>query len=142
MSANLKVWYGPMPETNGKTNWTAVLYKDGDIYSGITIDRSEYPDRVRYEADKMRFMIGEITEEPDILEYDSKLHSGYLEPITDGERYQYLMSMVTMRRADSDGPECPMLSMYADIWNEEPNKPAKQRIQEVLDKGIAIKKSL
>lgn len=136
MNANLKVWYGPMPETNGKTNWTAVLYKDGDIYSGITIDRSEYPDRVRYEADKMRFMIGEITEEPDILEYDSKLHSGYLEPITDVERYAYLMSLVSMRKPNSGDPECPMLSMYADGWNEEPNKSAKQRIIETIDKEI------
>ena len=31
MKGNLKVWYGSMPESNGKTNWTAILYKDDDI---------------------------------------------------------------------------------------------------------------
>ncbi|EPX3843733.1 hypothetical protein ACWY7B_004973, partial [Enterobacter hormaechei] len=47
----LQVWYGAMPETNGKTNWTAILHRKGDhLWEGITIDRSEYPDRVRYEA--------------------------------------------------------------------------------------------
>lgn len=136
MKENLKVWYGSMPESNGKTNWTAILYKDDDIDSGITISRSEYPDRVRYEADKMRFMIGEITKEPDILTYDDKLHSGYSEPITDGERYEYLMSLVGMRKPNFGDPECPMLSMYADGWNEEPNKSAKQRIIEAIDKEI------
>lgn len=83
----LTVWYGSMPESNGKTNWTAILYRKGDgefplrdISHGITIDRSEYRDRVRYEADRMRYLIGELTEEPDILDYDDKLHSDYVYP--------------------------------------------------------------
>lgn len=74
---DLAVWYGKMPESNGKTNWTALLHRVGDLYNGITIDRSEYPDRVRYEADRMRYMIGELEEEPCILDYDPELHSGY-----------------------------------------------------------------
>jgi len=78
----LTVWYGSMPETNGKANWTAILHK-GDIYSGFTIARSEYPDRVRYEADRVRFLIGEIKEEPFILDYDGDLHSGYTRPAPD-----------------------------------------------------------
>ena len=79
----LTVWYGSMPESNGKTNWTAILHRKGEpVYEGvnITLDRSEYPDRVRYEADRMRYLIGELTEEPDILDYDDKLHSGYVYP--------------------------------------------------------------
>lgn len=77
----LTVWYGAMPETNGKTNWTAILHRKGEcISTGITIDRSEYPDRVRYEADRMRYLIGEISEEPDILAYDADAHSGYVKP--------------------------------------------------------------
>ena len=76
----LAVWYGAMPESNGKSNFTVILYrKDGKVYDGITIDRSEYPDRVRYEADRMRYLIGEISEEPDILDYDADKHSGYHE---------------------------------------------------------------
>lgn len=77
----LTVWYGKMPESNGKSNWTAILYRKGEkIWDGvsITLDRSEYPDRVRYEADRARFMIGELEEEPCILDYDSELHSGYV----------------------------------------------------------------
>lgn len=77
----LTVWYGSMPETNGKTNWTAMLHRKGQHpWDGITIECSEYPDRVRYEADRMRHLIGELSEEPDILEYDSEAHSGYVKP--------------------------------------------------------------
>lgn len=77
----LTVWYGAMPETNGKTNWTAILHRKGQqIWEGITIDRSEYPDRVRYEADRMRHLIGELPDEPDILSYDVDAHSGYVKP--------------------------------------------------------------
>lgn len=82
----LTVWYGEMPESNGKTNYTAILRRkeagsllDG-LSSGITIARSEYPDRVRYEADRMRFLIGELEVEPDILAYDAEKHSGYVHP--------------------------------------------------------------
>lgn len=77
----LTVWYGSMPETNGKTNWTAMLHRKGQHpWEGITIDRSEYPDRVRYEADRMRHLIGELADEPDILAYDADAHSGYVNP--------------------------------------------------------------
>jgi hypothetical protein len=75
----LAVWYGSMPESNGKSNWTAILH-NGDIASGITLDRSEYPDRVRYEADRARWLIGELPDEPFILDYDADKHSGYTAP--------------------------------------------------------------
>ena len=79
----LTVWYGSMPETNGKSNWTATLHRKGQHpWAGITIDCSEYPDRVRYEADRMRHLIGELTDEPDILAYDADAHSGYAEPLS------------------------------------------------------------
>jgi hypothetical protein len=78
----LSVWYGPMPESNGKSNFTAILHRKGQCISeGITIDRSEYPERVRYEADRLRFLIGELTEEPFILDYDADAHSGYKRPV-------------------------------------------------------------
>lgn len=77
----LTVCYGSMPETNGKTNWTVMLHRKGQHpWEGITIERSEYPDRVRYESDRMRHLIGELSEEPDILEYDADAHSGYVKP--------------------------------------------------------------
>lgn len=72
----LHVWYGAMPETNGKSNFTAILHS-GDVATGITLDRSEYPDRVRYEADCARFLIGDLGEAPWILDYDADAHSGY-----------------------------------------------------------------
>jgi len=78
--ANLAVWYGSMPESNGKSNWTAILH-NGDISRGITLDRSEYPDRVRYEADRVRWLIGELDKEPWILDYDADKHSGYAAPL-------------------------------------------------------------
>ncbi len=73
----LTVWEGTMPESNGKTNYTAILHK-GDITKGMTIARSEYPDRVRYEADEVRWLIGERAERPWITDYDADKHSGYV----------------------------------------------------------------
>ena len=78
-SPKLTVWYGSMPESNGKSNWTAILHS-GDITTGMTIERSECPDRVRYEADRVRYLIGELKEEPLILDYDADKHSGYVAP--------------------------------------------------------------
>jgi len=118
--AKLSVWYGSMPESNGKTNWTAILHK-GDIAEDITIDRSEYPDRVRYEADRMRWMIGEIDKEPWILDYDADKHSGYTAPpaqtaltadARDAARYRWLRdqgnSLETRQRDQGvvNGPSC------------------------------------
>jgi hypothetical protein len=78
----LTVWYGKMPESNGRENWTASLHrKGGSIHlDGFCFARSEYADRVRYEADRMRWIIGELAEKPDILAYDADMHSGYVEP--------------------------------------------------------------
>lgn len=77
----LTVWYGSMPESNGKSNWTAMLRRKGDsITTGVTFVVSEYPDRVRYEADRLRYLIGEISEKPYILDYDADKHSGYVVP--------------------------------------------------------------
>ena len=80
-AVELAVWYGSMPESNGKTNWTAIVHrKDECISKGITIDRSEYPDRVRYEADRVRYLIGELADKPWITSYDANKHSGYVAP--------------------------------------------------------------
>lgn len=77
----LTVWYGSMPESNGKTNWTAILHRKGEgIQDGMTIDRSEYPDRVLYAADRVRYLIGEKADRPCILDYDADAHSGYVKP--------------------------------------------------------------
>lgn len=83
----LTVWEGSMPESNGKSNFTAVLTRKGakgfDIFEdGFTIARSEYPDRVRYEADCVRYLIGELVERPCITKYDADKHSGYVEKPT------------------------------------------------------------
>jgi len=78
----LTVWYGSMPESNGKTNWTAILHRKGEgrCFDGFTIDRSEYPGRVRYAADRVRYLIGELPERPHLLDYDGDEHSGYAAP--------------------------------------------------------------
>ncbi len=79
----LTVWYGKMPESNGRENWTATLRRVNPTDKwdhGFCFARSEYPERVRYEADSMRWIIGELAEKPDILAYDADLHSGYVPP--------------------------------------------------------------
>lgn len=85
----LTVWSGPMPESNGKSNFTAILHR-GDLCKGHTIDRSEYPDRVRYEADRVRWLIGEIDKEPWILDYDADKHSGYVPRYAEPTLYSYV----------------------------------------------------
>lgn len=76
----LTVWYGSMPESNGKANWTAILHRKGEgrCMDGFTIDHSEYPGRVLYAADRVRYLIGEKSERPSILDYDADAHSGYV----------------------------------------------------------------
>jgi hypothetical protein len=83
----LTVWYGAMPESNGRHNYTAILHR-GNVSSGITIDRSEYPERTRYEADRMRWMIGELAEAPFVLDYDADKHSGY-KPSIENEQAKF-----------------------------------------------------
>jgi hypothetical protein len=83
----LTVWYGPMPESSGAQNFTATLMRKGasmfdtDQY---IFSRSEYPDRVRYEADFMRYLIGERAERPELWDksYDADKHSGYVAPVS------------------------------------------------------------
>ncbi len=70
----MAVWFDSMPESNGKTNWTVILHReDQSVSEGVTIERTEYYDRARYEADRMRFLIGEISKAPFILDYDENL---------------------------------------------------------------------
>ena len=78
MTVELTVWCGAMPESNGRMNFTAILHrKNGCITDGVQLSRSEYPDRVRYEADRMRYLIGEIGQRPFIGDYDASLKSDY-----------------------------------------------------------------
>lgn len=65
----LQVLYRSMRESCGRTNWTASLFVKGR--GDFTIARSEYPHRVRYEADRVRWLIGELDTEPFILDYDA-----------------------------------------------------------------------
>lgn len=82
----LTVWEGAMPESNGKSNFTAILMRKGgklfnSMSEGMAIARSEYPDRVRYEADCVRWLIGELKRKPCITDYDADKHSGYVAPV-------------------------------------------------------------
>ena len=71
----LKVWLTSFPESNGKTNWTALLTREekwdglpGNA-GGITLDRGEMWNRVAYEAERTRFLLGQRDTEPYILDY-------------------------------------------------------------------------
>lgn len=72
----LTVWFDQMPESNGKRNWTVMLRRKdsegllGGIAYGVCFERTEYYDRARYAADRLRFLIGELDKEPDVLNYD------------------------------------------------------------------------
>lgn len=124
----LTVWYGDMPETNGKTNWTAMLHRKGQHpWEGITIDRSEYPDRVRYEADRMRHLIGELDDEPDILTYDADAHSGYVAPQQNSPDREMLKRLAVIL-SGSDAPgEIRSLTVTAQSFVDRCKTLAKER---------------
>ena len=69
------------PESNGKRNWTALLVRvnpwGGLIGNcgGITIDRGEMWNRVAYEAECARFLIGERDTEPHIRDYGDDIET-------------------------------------------------------------------
>ena len=63
------------PESNGKRNWTAMLVRvdpwDGLIGNcgGVTVAHGELWNRVAYEAERTKLLIGERDTEPHILDY-------------------------------------------------------------------------
>lgn len=69
------------PESNGKRNWTAMLVRVGGFdglignAGGITIDRGEMWNRVAYEAERTRFLLGERDTEPHILDYGDDIRT-------------------------------------------------------------------
>lgn len=70
------------PESNGRRNWTALLIRTDPEWrgligncGGITIDRGEYWNRVAYEAECARFLIGERDTEPYILDYGDDIQT-------------------------------------------------------------------
>lgn len=71
----LKVVVMTFPESNGRRNWTAMFKRaepwDGLIGNcgGITIAHSECWNRVAYEAERARYLLGLRSTEPHILHY-------------------------------------------------------------------------
>lgn len=69
------------PESNGRRNWTAMLVRkepwDGlpGNCGGITVAHSEFWNRVAYEAERTRFLIGERDTEPFILDYGDDIET-------------------------------------------------------------------
>lgn len=69
------------PESNGKRNWTALLVRtekfDGLVGTcgGISLARGELWNRVAYEAERARYLIGERVTEPYILDYGDDIHT-------------------------------------------------------------------
>lgn len=118
----LAVWYGSMPESNGKSNFTALLYRKGESLMGgvtITLDRSEYPDRVRYEADRVRYLIGELEDEPFIPDYDADKHSGYVRPVApaaDVGLVEALNAHIETLQAQLDDDAVPSIH-WGDTYN-------------------------
>lgn len=71
----LSVRLTSFPESNGKRNWTALLVRVepwGGLVGncgGISIAHGELWNRVAYEAERAKLLIGERDTEPDILDY-------------------------------------------------------------------------
>lgn len=83
MNKELTVVLRSFPESNGKKNWTAMFVRKNDPdfnglignCGGITIARGELWNRVAYEMERARFLLGERDTEPDIFDYMTDVHS-------------------------------------------------------------------
>lgn len=137
----LTVWYGAMPESNGKANWTAILHRKGEgrCMNGFTIDRSEYPGRVLYAADRVRYLIGEKSERPSILDYDADAHSGYMKTgnspvIPGGQALVPVEPTLEMIKAGANAASSGMLipGMYRAMLAAAP----QQEVTQALAKGM------
>ena len=79
--ALLTVRLTSFPESNGKRNWTAQFVRakpwKGLVGSagGITIAHGELWNRVAYEAERARFLIGERDTEPHIRDYGTDIQT-------------------------------------------------------------------
>lgn len=79
--ALLTVRLTSFPESNGKRNWTAMFIRTkpwkGLVGSagGITIAHGELWNRVAYEAERARFLIGERDTEPQITDYGTDIQT-------------------------------------------------------------------
>lgn len=79
----LKVVLFKMPESNGKRNWQAYFRRKNDpdfkglvgSMGGICISWGECWNRVAYEAERARFLIGERTAEPDLMQYGDDVNT-------------------------------------------------------------------
>lgn len=76
MQPELEVIIRAFPESNGKQNWTAMLVRKDRSRNGlrgnaggITIARGEYWNRVAYDAERTKFLIGAVSTEPSIMYY-------------------------------------------------------------------------
>lgn len=69
------------PESNGKRNWTALLAREekwGGLIGnagGITVARGELWNRVAYESERARFLLGLRDTEPFILDYGDDIET-------------------------------------------------------------------
>lgn len=69
------------PESNGKRNWTALLVREekwGGLIGnagGLTVARGELWNRVAYEAERTRFLLGQRGTEPFILDYGDDIET-------------------------------------------------------------------
>jgi hypothetical protein len=77
----LTVQLQSFPESNGKRNWTALLTRvdkwNGLVGScgGIVVAHGELWNRVAYEAERAKFLIGERNTEPYILDYGDDIET-------------------------------------------------------------------
>lgn len=76
MQPELEVIIRAFPESNGNQNWTAMLVRKDRTWNGlrgnaggITIARGEYWNRVAYNAERTKFLIGAVSTEPSIKNY-------------------------------------------------------------------------
>lgn len=79
----LKVVLFKMPESNGKRNWQAYFKRKNDpdfnglvgSMGGICISWGECWNRVAYEAERARFLIGDRSNEPNLMQYGDDVNT-------------------------------------------------------------------
>ena len=78
----LRVHLRGYPESNGKRNWTALLKRAESGFpglvgtnGGIVFSYGEYWNRVAFDAERARYLIGDRASEPHILSYATDMET-------------------------------------------------------------------
>lgn len=142
MQPELEVVIKSFPESNGKQNWAAMLVRKDrswkGLYStsgGITISRGEYWNRVAYDAERTKFLIGAVSTEPALRTTCTTQRNPYIL-----RRENALRLFQSLHQNDDPDFRRASGAMYCSIcglqYREHPDDDENQYVYDFKDKRL------